>query len=133
MASKKTGDAWIILIGVFKLLKGTECDILADRRLDYDDEVLASFDYVVASVHSHFGQSAEQMTARVVRALSHPRVTMLGHATGRLLLRRDAYKVDLEAVLQTAAKHKKMIDRNSTSPICTNWSFGRLSIGRSRM
>jgi len=95
------------------LFKGTECDILADGRLDYDDEVLATFDYVVASVHSYFNQSQEEMTARIVRALSNPYVTMLGHATGRLLLRREGYKVDLEAILQAAAKHGKMIEINA--------------------
>jgi DNA polymerase (family 10) len=95
------------------LFKGTECDILPDGRLDYDDKVLAGFDYVVASVHTHFNQTQEEMTSRIVRALSNPHVTMLGHATGRLLLRRDGYKVDLEAVLQTAAKHGKMIEINA--------------------
>lgn len=95
------------------LFKGIECDILPDGRLDYDDELLASFDYVVASVHSHFQQSAEEMTARIIRALKHPAVTMLGHATGRLLLRRDGYRVDLDAVIRTAAEHGKMIEINA--------------------
>jgi DNA polymerase (family X) len=97
----------------FRIFKGTECDILADGRLDYDDEVLARFEYVVASVHTLFNMSSEDMTARIVRAISHPRVSMLGHATGRLLLRRDGYKVDLEAVLQAAAKHGTMIEINA--------------------
>jgi DNA polymerase (family 10) len=97
----------------FRIFKGTECDILADGRLDYDDEVLARFEYVVASVHTLFNMSPEDMTARIVRAISHPRVSMLGHATGRLLLRRDGYKVDLEAVLQAAAKHGTMIEINA--------------------
>ena len=96
-----------------KLFKGIECDILADGRLDYDDDVLATFDYVVASVHSHFKQTREEMTARIVKAVSHPRVTMLGHATGRLLLRRDAYQVDLEAVLRAAAEHGTMVEINA--------------------
>jgi DNA polymerase (family 10) len=95
------------------LFKGIECDILADGRLDYSDPVLASFDYVVASVHSYFNQPEPEMTARILRAIEHPKVTMLGHATGRLLLRRDAYKVDLEAVLQSAAKHGTMIEINA--------------------
>jgi DNA polymerase (family 10) len=95
------------------LFKGTECDILPDGRLDFDDELLATFDYVVASVHSHFNLSGPEMTARIIRALSHPRVTMLGHATGRLLLRRDSYKVDLEAVLQAAAEHGTLIEINA--------------------
>ncbi len=96
-----------------KLFKGIECDILADGSLDYDDAVLASFDYVVASVHSHFQQSEAEMTARILRAIRHPRVTMLGHATGQLLLRRDGYKVDLEAVLQEAARHNTLIEINA--------------------
>lgn len=96
-----------------KIFKGTECDILPDGQLDFDDETLDSFDYVVASVHSHFNQTQEEMTRRIVRALSHPKVTILGHATGRLLLRREGYKVDLEAVLQTAAKHGKLIEINA--------------------
>jgi DNA polymerase (family 10) len=95
------------------LLKGTECDILPDGRLDYPDEVLRTFDFVVASVHTHFNQQAEEMTARVVRALSHPLVTMLGHATGRILLRREGYKMDMEAVLKAAAKHGTWIEINA--------------------
>jgi DNA polymerase (family 10) len=75
--------------------------------------VLETFDYVVASVHSFFHQTQEEMTARIVRALSHPCVTMLGHATGRILMRRDGYKLDIEAVLQTAAKHGKLIEINA--------------------
>jgi DNA polymerase (family 10) len=96
-----------------KLFKGIECDILADGRLDYEDEVLASFDYVVASVHSHFNQPREEMTARIIRAISNRFVTMLGHATGRLLLKRESYAVDLEAVLQAAAKHGTMVEINA--------------------
>jgi DNA polymerase (family X) len=95
------------------LLKGIECDILADGTLDFDDEVLDTFDYVVASVHSHFNMAESEMTARMVHALSHPRVTMLGHATGRLLLRREGYKVDIEAVLQAAAKFGVMVEINA--------------------
>jgi DNA polymerase (family 10) len=96
-----------------RLFKGTECDILPDGRLDFDDRTLASFDYVVASVHSHFNQSEEEMTARIVRAVSDPRVTMLGHATGRLLLQRDGYRVNLEALLRAAAQHGTWIEINA--------------------
>src|SRR5262249_46454954 len=106
----------------FHIFKGTECDILADGRLDFDDDLLASFDYVVASVHSYFKQSREEMTARIVRAVSHPRVTMLGHATGRLLLRREGYQVDLEAVLQAAAKHGTMVESQAhPQPVELDW------------
>lgn len=97
----------------FRIFKGIECDILEDGSLDYDDDLLATFDYVVASVHTYFNQPSDVMTARVVKALSHPAVTMLGHATGRLLLRRDGYKIDLEAVLQAAAKYHKMVEINA--------------------
>lgn len=96
-----------------RLLKGTECDILPDGQLDYDDKTLDTFDYVVASVHSHFNQSQEEMTRRIVRALSHPKVLMLGHATGRLLLRREGYKVDLDQVLRATAEHGKIIEINA--------------------
>lgn len=96
-----------------QILKGTECDILEDGSLDFDDDLLAGFDYVVASVHSYFNQTEEEMTARVCKAVSHPAVTILGHATGRLLLRRPGYKIDLDRVLKTAAAHGKMIEINA--------------------
>jgi DNA polymerase (family 10) len=95
------------------IFKGTECDILADGSLDFDDDLLATFDYVVASVHTRFNMTEEEMTARMVRAVSNPYVTMLGHATGRLLLTRDAYRVDLEAVLRAAAEHGTMVEINA--------------------
>ena len=76
-------------------------------------DLLATFDYVVASVHSFFNQSQAETTARIIKAIQHPHVTMLGHATGRLLLRRDGYKLDLDAVLQAAAKAGTMIEINA--------------------
>lgn len=97
----------------FRILKGTECDILDDGRLDYADELLAGFDYVVVSVHTRFQLSEEEQTERICRALAHPATTFLGHPTGRLLLRREGYKLDMEKILQTAAKHKKMIEINA--------------------
>jgi DNA polymerase (family 10) len=106
-------DALNTKIKGIQVFKGTECDILPDGSLDFDDKVLATFDYVVASVHSHFNLPEAEMTARIIKALSHPMVTMLGHATGRLLLRRDGYKVDVEAILKAAAKHGKMVEINA--------------------
>jgi DNA polymerase (family 10) len=97
----------------FRVFKGIECDILADGRLDYTDDVLATFDYVVASVHSFFNQPIEEMTRRIIRAIRNPHVTMLGHATGRLLLRREGYKVDLEAVLHAAAETGTLVEINA--------------------
>jgi DNA polymerase (family 10) len=112
-AQQKEMDALNAKFKGFRIFKGIECDILADGSLDYDDDVLETFDYVVASVHSYFNQTKEEMTARIIKAISHPRVTMLGHATGRLLMRRDAYKVDLDAVLLAAAKTGVMIEINA--------------------
>jgi DNA polymerase (family 10) len=96
-----------------RILKGIECDILQDGSLDYPDEVLRLFDYVVVSVHTLFGLPAAEMTARVCRALAHPATTILGHATGRLLLKREGYKIDIDEVLKVAARHGKMIEINA--------------------
>ncbi|WP_422926441.1 DNA polymerase/3'-5' exonuclease PolX [Singulisphaera sp. PoT] len=104
--NRKFGDS-------FHLFKGTECDILGDGSLDYPDEILDGFDYVVASVHSQFGLPRAAMTERIVRAVSNPRVTMLGHPTGRLLLAREGYDVDLDAVIEAAAKSSTMIEINA--------------------
>lgn len=95
------------------LFKGIESDILADGTLDYPDELLLGFDFVVVSVHSRFRMSREEMTARIVRAVSHPCATFLGHPTGRLLLARDGYEVDLEAVFDAALAHGTLIEVNS--------------------
>jgi len=94
---------------------GTECDILKDGELDYDDGVLAKLDYVVASVHNRYGQGEDEaaMTKRLVRALEHPRVTMLGHLTGRLLLRREGYAVNIGKIIDAAAANGKMIELNA--------------------
>lgn len=102
--------------GRFKthVFTGVECDILPDGRLDYDDGVLATLDYVVASVHSAFTQSEDEMTARIVRAIEHPRTTMLGHATGRLLLRRESYRVNLEKVIDAAIANGVIIELNAS-------------------
>jgi DNA polymerase (family 10) len=97
----------------FRLFKGTECDILADGSLDFPDEILEGFDYVVASVHSGFGMDRVAMTDRIVRAVRNPRVTMLGHPTGRLLLARDGYALDLDAVIEAAAEAGTMIEINA--------------------
>jgi DNA polymerase (family 10) len=113
-----------------RILKGTEVDILEDGSLDYDDDLLAGFDYVVASVHSLFNMPADVMTARVCKALSHPLVTMLGHATGRLLLRREGYKINLDEVLKVAAKHGKMIEINAQpSRLDLDWRYVKQAKG----
>jgi len=96
-----------------RIFKGIEADILADGAMDYPDEVLATFDFVIASVHSRFNLSEEEQTRRICRALANPYVTMLGHSTGRLLLSRDAYRVDMKQVLDAAAAHGKIVEINA--------------------
>jgi DNA polymerase (family 10) len=94
------------------LLAGIECDILADGRLDLADDCLAQLDLVVASVHSHFSQDEAQMTDRVLRALESPWVDVLAHPTGRLLLKREPLRVNMEAVAASAARHGVALEIN---------------------
>ncbi|HEU5439573.1 MAG TPA: DNA polymerase/3'-5' exonuclease PolX [Ktedonobacterales bacterium] len=89
--------------GRLRILKGVECDILKDGTLDYDEETLASFDFVVASIHGNFNLSPEEQTRRLIRAVENPYCSILGHPTGRLLLGRPGYMPDLEAVIDRAA------------------------------
>ncbi len=96
-----------------QVFAGVECDILADGRLDYANEILTQLDYIVASVHNAFAQDEATMTARIVRAIEHPATTMLGHATGRLLLRREGYKVDLGRVIDAAIANDVIIELNA--------------------
>ena len=97
----------------FRVLKGIEVDILADGSLDYPDDVLATFELVVASVHSRFNLSAQEQTARMIRAVSSPYVDIVGHPTGRLLLVRDAYPLDLFALLDAAAERGVAVEVNA--------------------
>jgi DNA polymerase (family 10) len=97
-----------------RILTGCECDILADGSLDFSDELLEELDVVVAAVHSRFKQGRDEMTARIVRGLSHPAVDILAHPTGRRLGTREPYDVDMEAVLATAKAHGKAVEINSS-------------------
>ena len=87
----------------FKVLKGIEADILQDGRVDYDESVLERLDFVIASVHSRFNMGEREMTARMLAAMDNPHLTIIGHPTGRLLLSRDPYPIDLDAVIEKAA------------------------------
>ena len=100
--------------GLFRIFAGSEVDILKDGTLDFADEVLAELDYVVASVHSSFTLSSEEMTARIIRAMENPYVTMLGHLTGRLLLARDSYALDIPAVIEAAARTGTRCELNAS-------------------
>lgn len=114
-----------------RVLAGTECDILPDGRLDFDDSVLARLDYVVASIHSVFSQDEAVMTARIIRALENPRTTMLGHLSGRILLEREPYKVDAQKVIDAAIANGVAIELNA-SPyrLDMDWRFWRRAAGR---
>jgi DNA polymerase (family 10) len=96
----------------FRLFAGSEVDILKDGSLDFDDSVLAQLDYCVASVHNVFTLSEEEMTARICRAMENEHVTMLGHSTGRLLLKREAYAIDHAKIIDCAAETRTIIELN---------------------
>src|SRR4029077_5491426 len=89
-----------------QIFAGIEVDILGDGELDLPDEVLSQIDVVIASVHSQLNLDRAQMTERLLKAIENPNTSILGHPTGRQLLRRDAYAVDMDAILKSAAKHK---------------------------
>jgi DNA polymerase (family 10) len=99
--------------GAFRVLKGIEVDILADGALDFPDEVLATFDLVVASVHSRFQLGEDEQTRRILRAMENPYVDVLGHVTGRLLLAREGYALDLERILRSAADRGIALEVNA--------------------
>lgn len=97
-----------------RILAGSECDILADGRMDFPDDLLGELDLVLAAVHSRFKQPRAEMTARIVKALENPHVHVLVHPTGRLLGERDPYDVDLEQVFAAARRHGKAIEINAS-------------------
>ena len=97
----------------FRLFAGVECDILRDGSLDFADEVLSELDYAVASIHSVFNLSEADMTKRIICAMENPFITILGHPTGRLLLKREPYQVDLAAIIDAAARTGTWIEINA--------------------
>src|SRR5271167_3438851 len=100
-------------MGGIRIFAGIEVDILGDGSLDLSDAVLEQMDIVIASVHSQFNQDRAAMTDRLLRAIENPNTSLIGHPTGRLLLRRDAYQFDVDAVLKAAAQHKVAMELNS--------------------
>jgi len=99
----------------FRVFAGVECDILRDGKLDFEDEILAELDFAVASIHSVFNLSEAEMTKRIIRAMENPFITILGHPTGRLLLKRDPYLVDVPALLEAAAATGTWIELNAAA------------------
>ena len=100
--------------GRLRILKGSECDILKDGSLDYADDVLAGLDFVVASIHSNFNLPAEEQTRRMLRAIANPYVSIIGHPTGRVLLEREGYALDMDAVIDAAVEHGVCIEINAS-------------------
>ena len=113
---------------------GIECDILKDGTLDLEESVLERLDYVVASVHSSFSQSEEEMTQRVIRAIESPSVTMLGHPTGRLLLRREGYRINIPKVIDAAIANRVIIEINANPQrLDMDWRFWKQAVQRGLM
>ncbi|MDD5643911.1 MAG: DNA polymerase/3'-5' exonuclease PolX [bacterium] len=110
--------------GGFKIFKGIEADIFPDGSIDYDDKVLGKFDFVVASIHTNFKMSKEDMTERIIKAVKNPYTTMIGHLTGRLLLTREGYEVDMERIIDACALEGKSIELNShPQRLDIDWRF----------
>jgi DNA polymerase (family 10) len=114
--------------GAFRVFAGSEVDILKDGGLDFDDDVLAELDYAVASVHNLFNLTEAEMTKRIIRAIENPHITMLGHLTGRLLLQRPGYAVNVPAVIEAAAETGTIIELNA-SPwrLDMDWRWWKLA------
>ncbi|WP_316934298.1 helix-hairpin-helix domain-containing protein [Hymenobacter sp. AT01-02] len=100
-------------LGPFRIFKGIESDILSDGSLDYPPAILETFDFIVASVHSNLKMDERKATTRVLRAIENPYTTMLGHPTGRLLLRREGYPLDHKAIIDACAQHQVIIEINA--------------------
>jgi DNA polymerase (family X) len=116
------------------IFKGTESDIQPDGSLDYDEDILEGFDFVVASVHSGFSMKQDEMEARVIRALQNPYTTMLGHPTGRLLLSRDGYHVDMRAMIDAAAENRVIMELNASRyRLDIDWRYLKYAKERSVM
>jgi DNA polymerase (family 10) len=106
-------DTLNLELAPFRIFKSIESDILSDGKLDYSDEVLASFDFIVASVHSILNMDVKRATTRLITAIENPYTTILGHPTGRLLLRRQGYPLDHKAIIDACAEHNVVIEINA--------------------
>jgi DNA polymerase (family 10) len=110
------------------LFKGIEADILPDGSMDYPDEFLSQFDFVIASVHSRFNLSEADQTRRVCRALANRYVTIFGHPTGRLLLSRPGYRLNMTQIMETAKEYGKVLEINgSRHRLDLDWRYIRLA------
>jgi len=122
-------DALNIKLAPFKIFKGIESDILNDGSLDYSDEILKTFDFVVASVHSNLRMEEEKATARLIRAIENPYTTILGHPTGRLLLSRKGYPIDFAKVIDACAANNVVIEINANPlRLDLDWRWHRYAL-----
>jgi DNA polymerase (family 10) len=113
----------------FKIFKGIESDILNDGSLDYSEEILKTFDFVVASVHSNLRMDEEKATARLIRAIENPYTTILGHPTGRLLLSRKGYPIDYTKIIDACAANKVVIEINANPlRLDLDWRYHRYAL-----
>ncbi len=127
-------DELNLTLAPFRIFKGIESDILNDGSLDYVDNVLATFDFVVASIHSNFKMSEEKATARLIKAIENPFTTILGHATGRMLLTRNGYPIDYKKVIDACAANKVAIEINSNPlRLDLDWRWHQYAINKSIM
>jgi DNA polymerase (family X) len=118
----------------FKIFKGIESDILNDGALDYDDAVLASFDFIVASVHSNLKMDIDKATSRLLKAIENPYTTMLGHATGRLLLKREGYPLDFKKIIDACAANEVIIEINANPRrLDMDWRWVRYALEKNIM
>ena len=114
--------------GHFRIFAGSEVDILKDGSLDFPDEILAQLDYAVASVHNVFNLPEAEMTRRIMKAIENPHITMIGHLTGRLLLQRPEYAVDVPTILDAAAETGTIIELNASSwRLDLDWRWWKLA------
>ncbi len=117
-------DALNAELSPFRILKSIECDILTDGSLDYDEELLAGFDLVIASVHSNLNMDEERATERLLAAIANPRTNILGHPTGRLLLSREGYPIDHRRIIDACAEHGVAIELNANPyRLDLDWSW----------
>ncbi len=124
-------DALNAKLAPFRIFKGIESDILNDGSLDYSEEILKTFDFVVASVHSNLKMSEEKATARLITAIENPYTTILGHATGRMLLTRSGYPIDHKKVIDACAANKVVIEINSNPlRLDMDWRWHRYAIDK---
>ena len=126
MAQHKEIDEWNARSSGFKIYKGIESDILNDGSLDYAADVLKTFDFIVASVHANLTMKKDDATARLIKAIENPFTTILGHPTGRLLVRRKGYELDMLKVIDACAANKVCIEINSNPwRLDLDWTFVR--------